>query len=263
MIVLVAENENQQEVTKAERYLGSSCLRIPLRSADYAGDGLSNSLQPIAWGLERKRTEDLARCITQSHRHLEQVRKMAEDYAIRYFVWERGTVRVGGSGLLEQMRKDGKGQTFWVPVEPNLAYTRLLKHLETLSNVWGVRLRHTTTYRETCLLIQTLAEYWIKPPQQHNSATDYPRDFSFDSTRPALVPRMTKELDGIGWELSGRFGKAFLTPHELDQAGAAGIAEIEGIGPGKLASVLREWYGEEEGERRLLEWAALTKKPKH
>lgn len=254
--ILVAPDENTHgERVMAEHFL-PNVLRFPLSSADYAWDGLNDSGGAVLCGLERKRTTDLARCVAQSSHHLVQLRQMAEDYHVRYLVWEGGA-REGDDGQLEVPAWNPATRVReWQPVSPRLAYSRLDKHLMTVRMWLGVIVWRTYSYRETCRVIQDWAEWWQTPPPAHTSAAAFPQPFSpGNGLGPiGLVPRLAKELDGIGWVRAGAVGQRFQHPHDMDAASPEEWLKTVGIGLPTLGKVLRQWHGEERAEEMLVEY---------
>lgn len=272
-LILVAADENvrHKEREVAESYL-PNMLRFALSSGDYAWDGVDDSDRAILCGLERKKTRDLVRCVVQSNHHLAQLRRMAEDYHVRYFVWEGDAKPDPETGLLLVPEwNPAARRREWIPCEPQVQYSRIDKHLETLRAVLGVIPWRTFSYAETCRVIRDRAEWWQKPPERHTSADGFPRPFepggnleligvpAGQRKRIGLVPRLAKELEGIGWERAGEIGQRFPLPHDLDTASVAEWLGVVGLGRGTVTRVLRQWHGEERAAEMLAQYDEARK----
>lgn len=246
--VLVAHDERDP----AERYL-PNCRRDQLMCGDYWWTGKGMDAVTILCMLERKRTnEDLARCVVQTNRHLDQLRRMKQESSVQYLVVE-GPLRMGVDGLAETMHWENR-HPVWQALQPALGYDRLLKHLETLEHSLGVHVRRTADYRETCQLIVALSSWWQTAPESHRSADELPQPFSW--FRWGLVARIAAQLDGIGPDKAGKFGREFKTPEELHKAilEMTPLLNIEGVGPSTVGSLFKEWTGRSP--------TALPKKPR-
>ncbi|MDP2659521.1 MAG: helix-hairpin-helix domain-containing protein [Dehalococcoidia bacterium] len=240
--VIVAHDEHDP----AERYL-PNCRRDQLICGDYwwTGKGRTQAGSPaqsILCMLERKKVnEDLARCVVQTNRHLDQLRRMKQESQIQYFVVE-GPMRMGVDGLVETMYWENR-RPVWKAIQPPLGFDRLLKHLETLEHSLGVFVRRTADYRETCQLIAALSSWWQTAPDRHQSADELPQPFAL--FRWGTVARIAAQLDGIGPDKAGKVGREFKTPADLHHGivGLEALMKIEGVGPMTAASVYKEWTG--------------------
>lgn len=270
--ILVVEDENKHgERERAEQYL-PDCVRYPLPSADYAWDGKGPGGKAILCGWERKRTTDLARCVAQTQHHLVQLRRMVNDYDVLYLGWE-GPGREGADGLLETMAwNPATKRPEWVATTPKVPYSRVDKHLETIAVTLGVRVMRSSDYRETCTMIRDRAEWWQSPPEHHTSALAFPPSFNpSNGIGPVgLVPRIAKELNGIGWEVAGEVGARFQHPHDISESTVDDWLALPGahnergevirrLGMKQVVPVLRQWFGEERAAVMVAKWEMANK----
>ena len=264
----MVEDENKHgESERAESYL-PGCVRYSLPSGDYGFDGRGPGNRAILVGLERKKTTDLAHCVAQTSHHLAQLRRMVNDYHISYLLWE-GAARADADGLLETMMWNQHTKRMeWTVVTPKIKYSRLDKHLETISETLGVRVRRSANYRETCQKIIDLAEWWQDPPERHTSALAFPQQFNpSNGLGPInLVARMAKELDGVGWETAAGIGERFEIPREMHEASVREWMELPGahdratgeilrrLTARQVGEILRQWHGAEVADAMMAKW---------
>ena len=237
--IWVAQDEADRGDEQAEKHL-KNMARTPLDAGDYVFSGRSSG-RDVLVAVERKKVnEDLAYCVVATHRHLDQLRRCLEAYDAVYLVVE-GEIREDASGLVTgphwvTPQGAGRPRVEFLPLHKGLTYTRLTKHLETLERkvfVPGkpcVRVRRTMNYRETCRWLQAAAEWWETGVERHGSADEFPEPFTLGATA-GLVPRIAKELRGVGLERAGRVGRVAATPAKLHEKIMAGtlVEELDAL----------------------------------
>ena len=223
-VIWVTQDEADTPSETAEKFLKENMVRVPLDAGDYAFFGKAGG-RDVTIGVERKKVnEDLAYCIMRTNRHLEQLRRCVETYDRVYLVIE-GDPREGSDGMVEVphwVRVEGqtRARLEWLPIYKGLTYNRLTKHLETIeAKVFHpgrptVRVRRTKDFKETCRWLETMAEWWEDGVESHKSAEEFPEPFSLGGTA-GIVPRIAKELRGVGIVNAAKVGRVAQTPADL------------------------------------------------
>jgi ERCC4-type nuclease len=235
--IMVADDENRKERNRAEDFLRCP-LRIPLDAGDYIWEGYNHFIV----AAERKKLQDLVECVLRTNRHIDQLTRMRIKYDYSYLFIE-GRWRRGEDGLVETPRwemREGKRRFVWTFLEPAINYDRLMRHLETVSIRMGVTIKRTEDYKETCDLIENLAEWWQKPVEDHNSVLAMPEPFTLLG-RISLIVKILSRLPGVGPKLALEIGKTYQTPHEFGQATIPDLMKVPGIGRKKAEDMYKAW----------------------
>lgn len=224
---------------KAEEFL-PNMERIGLAEGDYVlmGDGGI----VVAW--ERKKVREIAESIIHSNRHVEQLERCRAFYDVVYLIVE-GEFRRGHDGYTEvqvwDRRLTERTHQRWQPLQPRLHYSALIKAMETLHRQLGVDVLYTGDYADTCNRILDLAEWWMKPLDEHTSAQRTPDPFVMLG-RSNLVTRIAARFDGVGEVLAKRIGEKFESPQALHQATVADLLAIERMPRKTAEGFKRQWY---------------------
>lgn len=230
--------------------LGAEAVPFPLVCVDagFFGTGLNN--KPLRVGVERKKIGDMAQCILNG-RYIHQA-QTAHDTGFNVLcLIVEGRVRSNpDDGILEVPvwgvnPKTLRRAEIWQPVKPFITYSRFDQFLTELFCLAGILVKRSETVAETALQIKDLYVNFQKSPDKHNSLhqiyTLAPPVVQL--TRPGLVRRVAKELDGIGWERSGQVAAQFKSVREMVDANQKQWYAIEGIGKKTAEKVVAELQG--------------------
>lgn len=215
--------------------LGNLAMLAPIPHGDinFYGRWFDNSNIRICG--ERKKltstTNDLLASI-DTGRYMQQYRQAKEAGFDRFFLIVEGFFRPGQDGLLEIRRGDQ-----WVPAKPAMMYRRVAIFLSEVANYLNVNVIRTRDTYESAQ--QILAQYYMfqEPPETHSSFAKFytaPPPTLKLWGEPSLLRRMSKELDGIGWEISKAVEAHFGSVLTMANADVKQWQQVKGIGQ-KLA----------------------------
>ncbi len=229
----VTDERNDRDLA---RELGAMAIVIPIPCGDVNFFGF-DGLRVL---VERKKIGDLANCILGG-RYLHQLQNAHEAQFERLILVHEGEYRPGADGLLEvptyrsmMTTKSLKPRVrrVWQPVKPAIMFSRFDQFLTELHDLLGILVKRSQNVRETATIIKALWLYYQKPPEKHGSLEQFyvaPHRLELFE-KPGLVRRVSKELNGIGWERAKAVEGRFKTVREMSNAGVEEWLEVEGIG---------------------------------
>lgn len=204
----------------------------PLYYGDAACVGAPVNGTGTLWSGERKKLGDMLSCI-RSGRHIEQVRRAYQAG------WNKQTlivqldqpIRKGIGGLLEV--RQGKSWVAHNSTGREFSYNEFADYLNEIYWLGGVQVIMTRSTKQSAEAIYDVHRVLSKPPEAHHILDQF---YSAPIPRvsllgvPSLIRRMSKELPGIGWELSERVEAKFGTVREMAAGSDDAWLDIEGIG---------------------------------
>ena len=207
--------------------LGAKAQVIPLSHGDFSWFGVWEDSDPIQVCGDRKKVDDLIKCVNDG-RHLSQVeRAHAAGYRYQFVIIE-GRYRRGKDGLLEVPRA-GKWNTHFTNVE----YHRVEAYLNQLTWYGHVRVMTSHTPSETADRVVELYSMFQRPPEEHTSLnaiySEAPPQVRMFGP-PSLIKKVAKELPGVGWKRAAAVEAQFPSVLALAQATPEDIEKVEGIG---------------------------------
>lgn len=199
---------------------------------------------PIQVGIEYKKLPDLVQCIDNGRFVGHQLPGMLECYDQVWLlvegIWQEGK----SSGLVEVPRGSG-----WKPlVAGNSGMTASALHgfLFTLQIKLRVSVMLTGTPRQTVDWLYQLNRWWT-----HKAWEEHRAHLAFDNSaaltlvsRPSLVRRVAKELDGIGWDRSAAVARQFPSVMSMVCADEDEWESIAGIGKVTARKAVKDLQGE-------------------
>jgi len=227
------------------RVLGSSAVSMSLFT-----DCCFASVDGETVAIERKKIGDMASCV-QTGRFLAQMITCKEfGAAYLVLVLEGRYRRNPEDGVLEVPvwrinPRTGKRAEFWEPVKPLTQYSRFDQYLTEIQRDAGIIFKHTDNVQGTADTIKAIYDNFQRSPDRHQSLkqfyTDHPPTVPL--TRPGLVRRVAKELDGVGWTRSGDVAKKFPTVKAMVDADVKDWMSIPGIGKKLAREIVKSLKG--------------------
>lgn len=228
------------------RTLGVAAVALPLFT-----DCCFSSVEGMTVACERKKIGDMASCINTG-RFLNQMATCKEYNAdILVLILEGRYRRNPEDGVLEipvweVNPRTGKRAEFWKPVTPLTQFSRFDQYLTELQRDAGIVFKHTENVKGTADVIRTLYGNYQTPSDQHQSLNQFyvaspPR---VPLTKPNLLRRVAKELDGVGWAKSEDVAGVFTSVREMVNADVDQWLLIPGIGKKTAGSIVKALRGE-------------------
>jgi len=242
MIILCSNLPNDQDMIKA---LGRDAFPLPLfTDCCFMGVGDDGSALTIA--VERKKIGDLAQCMNDG-RLVHQMQTAKENNADVFVLIVEGRYRRNPEdGLLEIPvwrinPRTGKRAEFWDPVKPITQFSRFEQYLFELDWLAGVVVKETENVQGTADTIKAIYDNFQRSPDRHQSLKQFfaDRPPTVLLSRPGLVRRVAKELDGVGWVRSGDVAKKFPTVRDMVDADVKDWMSIPGIGKKLAGEIVR------------------------
>lgn len=243
----VTESPNDDDLAKA---LGSMALRIPIPHGDVIFWGNSDT-DVIRILVERKKLGDMASCILDG-RYLAQA-QAARDAGIDVLILiAEGNMRSNPEdGMIDVPVWSIDPTTFkrkqvWVPLKPTISYSRFDQYLTELDYLAGIIVKRSRDVLETAAQIKALWLNFQTPPSKHGSLHQIFESVPLGPvllTRPSLVRRMAKELNGIGWSRSAAVAQHFFSIRAMVDATEEEWMTIEGVGKGTAMKVVAALQG--------------------
>jgi len=232
---------------KVDDRAGSDSLIVPLRAlgldvkstrlsyGDVSFDG-QGPRGPVLIGVEYKSVRDLLASMRNGRLPGHQLPGMAREYDIYYLLVE-GLVRCGNDNILETRWRES-----WVPVRnsrssPPFLWSEFDGYLTSLESKAAVRIRKTANITQSAAQIESLANWWIKPWDEHKSVghtiwyTPPERVGAAAFDEPSIVRKVAALLPGIGWEKSRAVEMKFRSVLDMVAAEPRDWEQIPGIGP--------------------------------
>lgn len=188
--------------------------------------------RPVPVGAEIKKLSDVLQCIQDGRFAGHQLPGLLNSYEVVYLVVEGIWRSDPNSGILETWKNKG-----WTPAvigREKFMADSLMAWEITMESRAGVRIRHTSSRRETAQFLVTLDRWWQKEWDSHKS------HLAFDRTpgplepihlvKPSVLRRVAKELPGLGWQKTLAVAGKFKTIGEMVNADVSEWQKIEGIG---------------------------------
>jgi ERCC4-type nuclease len=233
MAIYCSNLNNDADMIKA---LGNIAVPLPIDHGDATFGGVDSHGDPLLVSIERKKLGDLAACITDG-RYLAQAQKAKELGAdVLILILECGETRANpDDGILEmkvwQPFTNGNNQRRmreeWVPVRPTLMYSRFQDYLFELDYLLGIIVKHSSNVRETASIIKALWSWFQHTNHQSLNQFHVTHPSQVQLVRPNLVRRVSKEIDGIGWDWSQVVATRFKTVRDMVDAKAEDWANLE------------------------------------
>lgn len=237
-MILVDDREGSASLAPRLRAAG---IDAELRRMEY-GDccWIGNGPQgPALIGVELKTAQDLLASMRTGRLCGHQLPGMSEEYFVIYLVVEGMLREEPESGVLQRYCS-GRWQDLRVG-QQRFMWSEFEAYLTSLDTLVGVRLRRTSTPRETVSCIRTLYQWWQKTWDQHSTHkvlyTPLPEKSLL--IRPSVLRRVAAQLPGIGYERSAAVERAFGTVYRMANAGPGEWQQIEGIGKSIAAKAVR------------------------
>jgi len=225
---------NDQDMIKA---LGSTAVPIPVPHGDCVFWGAADNDEIIRICVERKKIGDISACILDG-RYMSQAQAAKDAGMDTLILIVEGAMRPSPEdGLVEVPiwqidAKTLRRKQFWEPVKPAITYSRFDQYLTELSYLAGIIVKRSRDVQETASQIKALWVNFQTPPSKHNSMHQIfvaPMGI-VPLTRPSLIRRVAKELDGIGWGRSGDVAGKFPSVKAMVDATEKDWMSIPGVG---------------------------------
>lgn len=182
-------------------------------------------------GVERKAMSmDLPMCVTRTHHHLDQLRRMRKSHHGVYLLIE-GAHYVDDEGYITLAGRR---------VDPPLKYAVLIRHLETIKADLGVGVAFTRSFNETCAWLTAIKGWWEKT--EHTSAAG--RHQSFTPVGATLMQRVAEQLPGVGAKLAAELASHVPFPAAMNEVTESDLRKIDGFGRRRAKDVIAAWGGE-------------------
>jgi len=241
--LLCTDEPNDTDLVYA---LGSVAVALPLFT-----DCCFTSVESLVVACERKKVGDMASCV-QTGRFLSQMATCRENNAdVLVLILEGRYRRNPDDGVLEipiwkVNPRTGKRAEFWEPVAPLTQFSRFDQYLTELQRDAGIIFKHTENVKGTADVIRTLYDNYQTRSDRHQSLNQFyvappPR---IPLTKPNLLRRVAKELEGVGWTKSGDVAGVFVSVREMVNADAKEWVTIPGIGKKTAEAVVKALRGE-------------------
>lgn len=114
-------------------------------------------------------------------------------------------------------------------------------YMNTLEIICGLHCYHCTRDADTVQYIIALHHWWNK--ESHKSHLQPNQSGQVRLYKQTLLRRVAGQLDGIGHDKAMVIDQAFRTVEELVNAEPEQLMEIEGIGKGLSASIIKQLRG--------------------
>lgn len=230
---------NDSDLVPLFKSMGNLAVVADIAYGDFNWAGLWYNNEVLAVSGDRKKLMDLISCMSTG-RYLKQLRDARAAGFDKLFLmleWEN-KYGVNQDGLICKRR--GKE---WVPVDPPTMFSRVEAYLNELHWYMGIQVKKSHTPMET--VRQVLSLYWMfqQSPEEHKSLCQFyePPMPSVDLfKKPSILRRMSKELEGIGWERSKDIEAHFGSVMAMVTAGEKEWERIPGIGKKTARSVVNE-----------------------
>jgi len=241
--LLCTDEQNDVDLV---RTLGSAAVALPVFT-----DCCFSSVEGLLVACERKKVGDLASCLITG-RFLNQMATCKEyDADVLVLILEGRYRRNPEDGVLEipvwkVNPRTSKRAEFWEPVTPLTQFSRFDQYLTELQRDAGIIFKHTENVKGTADVIRTLYDNYQTPLNRHQSLNQFyvSPPARVPLTKPNLLRRVAKELDGVGWTRSDEVAKHFPSVLAMCVADIKEWAAIPGIGKKTAESVVKALQGE-------------------
>lgn len=242
MSIFLTDQPNDAELVPIFKSMGNLAVVSPIPHGDFAFFGLWHNDEPIRVCGDRKKLMDLVNSMNTG-RYIKQLQEAHESGFDRLFLvleWDSRYGISGEGGLISARRGD-----HWEPIRPITQYKRVDDYLNELHWYMGVQVKHSHTPRETVRQVVDL--YWMfqRAPEEHKALNQFyspPAPTVGLYQKPSLIRRMSKELTGVGWEISKGIEDRFGSVREMALAGEKQWKEVELIGKSKAKKIVEEMW---------------------
>lgn len=217
-----------------------------LRFGDVAFLGQGPNSTPVRIGIELKALGDACASIRSGRFAGHQLPGLLQDYDRVYVVVE-GMYRPGPEGELQTFRRGQWGTAEWGHVA--WMYSELDGWINSITEHAAIRVKRTSSRKETAAVVLGLYRWWSKKYELHKSHVGFDESGKHSLlVKPGLVRRVAAELPMIGWERSGAVAEKFKTVRDLANSQPQDWTSIEGIGKVIANRVVNAINGKERGE---------------
>lgn len=210
-----------------------------LNSGDFAIFG--NGPTGLAMvGVERKTLGDLIQSMESGRLSGHQLGKLQEDYEYVYLLVEGLWRPRAKDGLLEHWK--GRWKPYHTGRRRYMARD-IGNYLNTLAVCCGVMIWRTDTPQHTGKWLADLRGWWNKPWDKHRSHINQfvvPPPSRAYLTKPTLLHRVIKELEGVGWDKGKAIAEHFGSMSNLLFASEESLREVPGIGKTLARRIYRQ-----------------------
>jgi len=235
-VIYVTDKPNDRDMAQL---LGKLAVVAPIPFGDCVFFGKSEDGE-VRVLIERKKVGDMANSVVDG-RYLNQARAAHGAGFSPLILIVEGHFRPNKmNGLVETPHGDG-----WSEVVPNISYTRFDTYLDELGLFLGVIVKRSLSVNETVAQVKNLWQLFQRPPSEHQSLKQLytaPAPGVLLS-KPTIVRRVAKELDGIGWERSIAVADKFKTIRAMVNANVDDWQSIPGIGKKTAVKVVEQLNG--------------------
>jgi ERCC4-type nuclease len=241
--ILVDERIGSRDLLEPLRALHLPVEKATLDAADVAfeGDGPEG---PMLIGIERKKIRDLLDSKRSGRLAGHQLINLLRDYQTVYLVIEGPYRPNPDTGVLEIPTRRG-WETLRLGKEGFLA-SELQGFLLGLEQMANVKIRWTFNRAETVSLIQEMWTWWgVRWGDHHSLKVVYtPPPPVVQMTKPSFERRVASQIDGIGWEKSGRVEEKFRSVAAMVAADEREWQTVPGVGKTLAKRIVRTLRGE-------------------
>mgnify|MGYP000429758981 CR=1 FL=1 len=244
MTIFVDDRTGSKELAEVHHIRSRVELtRLEYADAFFWGNGPEG--MPVPIGIERKTILDLVNSMDSGRLGGHQLRGLASHYSHVYLLVE-GLWKPDRDGVLCRWVKGG-----WKPVEMGsrrYMARELERYLNSLMVMGGVHLWRTAGLEESGRWIGEMYGWWSKDWDKHravgggNGAGRSP--VGVPMKRPSLVWRVTKELDGVGWEKGRAVADRFGSILDLALADSRDLQKVPGVGKKIAEGIVKQIKGE-------------------
>lgn len=206
-----------------------------LAFGDFSFIGNGPGGMPYNIGIERKQVREIAGTMMDGRLVGHQLPGLLASYQVVYLVVE-GRWRGGPSGLLEQKR----GRE-WRMVEVGTRHfmaTDLIKFLNTLVIMAGVKVIKTEDQAGTVREVMGLESWWRKKWEDHSSHFALPPQEVVPFSKASLQQSIAACLPGVGWKRSLAADLHFQSIEEMMGASVGEWMEVEGVGKDTASKIV-------------------------
>jgi len=222
---------------------------IPYGDFNFQGQWVGGE-QVWVWG-DRKKLGDLVDCVVSTGRLLRQIQDARAAGFRFFFVIIEAIFRCSPTDGALQYRAGNKWKDYHInprnQSSPTIPYIQIANYLNELDWYAGVRVRITSSPRDTVRTVMDIYNLFQQPPESHSSLKQFETHHDPVAaylSKPSLVRRIAKEFDKVGWDRSLGFEKEFPSAADLCRViverDVKRLRQVEGVGKVIAESMIEE-----------------------
>lgn len=241
-MILVDSRTGSAELIPHLQRLNMSVEKTTLEFGDFAFEG-NGPYGRVAVGVERKTLHDMLSCIEDARYAGHQRPGMKGLYDISILMIEGNWRPHDPDGFLMEGFNNGVTWGFCKFRSQRTMYHKLYRYLISVQ-MSGVHVSYSRDPFHTAFNVVEWYQWFHKEWHNHDSMLEMQKiQLPGLMTKPSLVRRWAKELEGVGVKMSDLFARKFKTAYDLANADELDFLKVPGVGVKTAQAIYKEIHG--------------------